>query len=341
MLHKKQRIVCRLFALMAAGCATSPSDIERFPGALSVPYRLSPTGLFIVDVAVNGSEPRPFFIDSGASRSAVYEQHLGLFGLSLTDRTTLVRGLVTTGERPTIGNVELAVGELTLPERSVVSLQSSPVAKDAVGVLGADTFGDFAILFNVDTNMATFVPSADLSARSFVGWRRTALFEGIEGYANRGLHFTDLRVGDERHLALLDTGTDTTIVNWALASEDRGMRRRRLRMREQWELQGAIGRFSPRVAANLEGVVLGRNYWPNVEVIVMDLDTLSTVAPTDAPMMIAGADLFNQRTVAFDFGNNAIYLMPKPDDPKAPRQGPIYVVGSVSALEQNLGTTRN
>lgn len=333
--------ITALIALLISACATTPAQIASLPGAVSVPYELSETGLFIVDVSVNGGPPRPFFLDSGASTSAIYDRNLSAFGLSETGESVVVRGLVSTGERPKVEGVTFTIGTLTAPVESIVSLKPSTASFDVVGLIGLDLLSNYLVMFNVETKLATFIPAASVSPRSFVGWRLTELREGVRGYPNLGLHFADLQVGSEEYLTLIDTGSDTSIINWPLALKNGKMRRIRRDLRQEWEIQGAIGTFSPRASVDLRGVVLGRNYWPQVNVVVMDMDNLSTIAPTNRPMMIAGSDLFKERTVAFDFANDAIYILPLPNDPRPPSVDPIYVVGDVSEVHREVRSTRD
>ncbi|NNU16831.1 hypothetical protein HK107_10930 [Parvularcula sp. ZS-1/3] len=334
-------VLAGLMAVLLAACATTPAQIATLPGAISVPYELSETGLFVVDVGVNGGPPRPFFVDSGASTSAIYDRNLSAFGLSETGESVVVRGLVSTGERPKVEGVTFTIGALTTPVQSIVSLKPSTASFDVVGLIGLDVLSDYLVMFDVETKLATFIPASSVSPRSFVGWRLTELQEGARGYPNLGLHFADLRVGTEEYLALIDTGSDTSIINWPLALKNGKMRRIRRDLRQEWEIQGAIGTFSPRASVDLGGVVLGRNYWPQVNVVVMDMDNLSTIAPTDQPMMIAGSNLFRERTVAFDFANDAIYILPLPNDPRPPSVDPIYVVGDVSEVQREIRSSRD
>jgi len=73
----------------ASGNFTSPRQLEAYPNAVSIPYRISDAGHLIVDVSVNGQSPQPFIIDSGANASAIYDKDSARFGVTENGKTEI------------------------------------------------------------------------------------------------------------------------------------------------------------------------------------------------------------------------------------------------------------
>ena len=187
----------------------------------------------------------------------------------------------------------------------------------AIGLLGADIFGEFTIVFNKEAMMVTFVPSKYVQRSAFNGWRRIPLRKRISSHPDHGLHFAQTFLKGKKVPVLIDTGSNLNIINWPLATLDENMDRIHRRLRGQ-QLQGVIDTAQLRIETLFYDLVLGRHYWPESTVIVMDLDTLSSIAPVDKPIMIAGVGMFTPWTVAFDLGGDMIYVRANPDDPRPP-----------------------
>jgi len=309
--HIAKYAACLTAVFFQAACATqniSPSQLEAHPNAITVPYRLSEAGHLLIDVAVNGREPIGFIIDSGANGSAVYDSHLEDFGLTTTDNLTAVHGLVTSAKRPFAETTSLQIGTKHFPDRKLVILETPTKTHQAAGLIGVDVFADYALVFNADTSTVSFIPSADLERKNFTGWRRITLRNQVGGFPDRGLYFATLIIKGRPVPVLIDTGSDLNIVNWPLAQEEESVRRIERSLRKTLKLQGALETVPLRMKAQLHDVLLDNQAWPKIQIVVMEFDSLNSIAPVDGPMMIAGANMFTATSFAFDFGGNAIYI---------------------------------
>ena len=308
--------------LLPGACTTTEVALatltETLPEAITVPYRVSTSGHFVVDIAVNDQTAQPFIVDTGATVSSIYDKYTKTLDLSPSRESTLIRGLVTTGARPIIEDVEFKIDTRTFVMDRVAVLETPETAEGAVGLLGEDVLADYTVVFNKERMTATIVPSKFVRPSSFIGWRRIPLKNKVGAYPDRGLHFSQIALNDRNIPVLIDTGSNVNIVNWHLATLDEEMRKLQRRLREGTQLQGAIDTSTLEITTRFFDVVLGTHYWPSINVIVTDLDTLSTVAPTDKPMMIAGAEMFTPWTVAFDLGGDMIYVRANSDDPRPP-----------------------
>jgi len=131
----------------ATGPITLPTQLEAHPQAITIPYRISEAGLIIVDMSVNGHAAKPFIIDSGANATAIYESHLKSFGVTSSGKFSSVSGLVATAIRPVAENVDLQIGSKNFRQRKIVILETPVTETEAVGLIGVDVLGDYAVVF--------------------------------------------------------------------------------------------------------------------------------------------------------------------------------------------------
>ncbi len=311
-------------AALLGGCVSNPvapiTAIETNPDAVSVPYRLSSAGRIVIDVAVNDSEAQPFVLDTGASVSVLYDNFAEEIGLTSTGDTVLIRGLVAVGRRPVIEDIDFNIGGKRFSSARAVTLDTPSVTDNSVGLLGSDILSNSLVLFNHETMMATFLPSETVKPRLFSRWLSMSLKGNTKGREDVGLHFAETDFGDKRISVLIDTGSNTNFINWRMATLDKSIKRIERRMRAEGVLQGALETTPLRLNTQLFGLALGEKYWPKVDVTVIELEPLATIAPVDRPMMIAGAGLFTPQTFAFNFGRNQIYIRPSENEVRAPRQ---------------------
>jgi len=299
--------------------------LDSHPKAITVPYRLSSTGRMLLDVAVNENLPQAFVLDTGANASVIYETHAEDIGLIATEETVLIRGLVSLGRRPVIENVNFEIGGKTfLPER--VALLETPAATDeSIGLLGADILSDHVVIFDKDSSMVTLLPSNEVQSKSFRGWHRISLDSYGKGRSDVGLHFAETNFGDTRISVLIDTGSNSNFINWRLATLDKSVKRLERNLLKAGRLQGALETTALEMNTKLFDLEIGQKFWPEIDVTVLELDQLSTVAPVERPMMIAGANMFTPWSFAFDFGGDQIFIRPDMNEERPPRRDPNYV----------------
>jgi len=317
-----QWVLISLWGMWLTACATAAiapaMQVQALPEAITVPYRISSEGRFIVDVAVNDSGSLPFALDTGATVSTIYDDTSKTIGLNVSDDTILIRGLIASGRRPAIKNVAFQIGSKSFPLKHIALLEVPKINDEAAGLLGTDILGDHTALFNKDTMIATFVPSKYIEPKTFQGWRRIKLKTQIDSYPNSRLHFTEVTLDRTTANVLIDTGANSNFINWRLATLDKSIRQMERTLRKEGRLQGALDSTALKTQTTFYDLSLGEHYWKDVTVIVRELNTLSNIAPVDEPIMIAGANMFSPRTVAFDLGGNTIYIRPNPDDPRPP-----------------------
>jgi len=306
------RLWVAFMTLMLAACATRPiapvGDFETLPDAFTVPYKISTAGHLMVDISVNGGPAQPFIIDTGANTSAIYEENIPALNLAPSDNSVAVNGLVSTDLRPKLQNIVFQIGPKTFRPDQIVALGTPTLDNEAIGLLGVDLLSSYTAIFNKDALTVTFVPSQNTSSKTFSGWRKITLRNRVRSYPDNGLYFAQVGLKGSKIPVLIDTGSDLNIVNWPLAMLDDEIRKYQKQIRENMQFQGAIETAPLRVQTIFFDVVLGNQTWPEVDVVVMDFDTFTTIAPVDEPFMIAGATMFNGSTFAFDFEGNRVYI---------------------------------
>jgi len=191
-------------------------------------------------------------------------------------------------------------------------LLDPPVIKnDAIGLLGLDVLSPYTVLFNRTKMMASFIQSEDVKADTFAGWKKIPLRNKIDSFPDNGLYFAHTILKDKRVPILIDTGSDLNFVNWSLASLDEAFRKVQRRLEAEMRLHGANESAALRMQTRFFDVALGHQKWSEVNVVIMDFDTFTTIAPVDRPFMIAGAPMFTPSTFAFDFAGNKLHIHPQ------------------------------
>jgi hypothetical protein len=312
--------ILRLAALAAlapliVACATytptAPDQLELMPGAVTIPYKISDAGHLILNIRVNGTDAKPFLLDSGANTSAIYDEHASSMGLVPIDKKVAVNGLVASGLRPIAENVAFQIGETTFVRDHVVILERLKSDNAAMGLLGVDVLADYTLQFNKDKLLVTFIPSESVKRGHFSGWRKIPLRNRVSPYPDSGLYFAFAEFTDKKTPVLVDTGSELSIINWPLATMDPNLKRLRRKIIKAIEFEGANESTELRMRSYFPELELGTHVWTDVPVLIMDFDSLSMIAPADKPMMIAGASMFTPSSFAFDFKNNMIYILPE------------------------------
>lgn len=114
------------------------------------------------------------------------------------------------------------------------------------------------------------------------------------------LQFAQVRLRNERVAALIDTGSQYSVMNWEAARLIPDLDSYWRKQRREWEYRGAVGSFGVSGLVEIEGLQIDKAQWEQVEVIVTDLNSLSAIGSEGQPLFIAGANLFAGRDFVFD-----------------------------------------
>jgi predicted aspartyl protease len=172
------------------------------------PTRRDRIGRIWAPVYINGQGPFRLVLDTGASHSGVTERVAARLGIPLdASPPVMLRGVTGSAEVPTIRVDSLTVGDLTLRPAIL------PIVIDALGgaegILGTEGLEDKRIFIDFRHDLITISRSHNEHADAgfiTVPMQRT----------NLGLVVMKAYVGGVPVKAILDTGGQITIGNWAM-----------------------------------------------------------------------------------------------------------------------------
>lgn len=315
-----------LVAFVLTACATPEekrftlADALGGTAAISVPMRITEKGLIIVeDIDVDGRKLE-MVLDTGATRSAIFETALNRLDLGLTAyRDTMVYGMVESGQHGIVDLQNVKIGSLEYPTWPIVVLDDRDTNFQKFdiydGLIGMDIMADYQIYMSPIQNELRFIPNKTPVYVSYF-WPRILLKQNPYELEDRSLHFMELRVDGRKTPAMLDTGAEFSAMNWPAASyaQTKPIRKR---LRKEWELQGAVGTFEPIARVKLERVRGGQMFWDDKEFVIMDLESLDVLGIENQPFIIAGMNLFKDQAIFIDFERDFLSIVPNGDASQA------------------------
>ena len=308
-------------ALLSA-CQSRPAvptlgEAVRDSQSLRLPYTVDRSGLIHVEVGVNGEGPFRLLLDTGATRTSLYRPVARRLGLQSTGAAR-VHGLVGEDIHETAAIDSLTLGAHDTGPQNVVVLPSRP---DTVGdgILGMDILERHRIFLAADTREIVLLDRSRPEPVPPPEWGRIELEGNPWGRDSKGLRFLQLRVNGRLAPALLDTGSGVSVMSFEFADWPE-VRNARRRMRENWELNGALDTFRPRVEVRGVDFRAGNRVWYDENFIIKDLDTLEVIGAAGEPFAIAGLNLFADASFYLDFEANLLVL-PKVPHPREPLTG--------------------
>ena len=311
---------CGAFFLLLSACATPPEKDLTLESALnsdvaiSIPIQMSEKGVIILkDVQINGQSLN-MVLDTGATQSAIFETALKRLNIdTISGNSTMVHGMLQSAERRILKLPKVEIGPIQFLNKPMVVLddRNSDFKNVEIhdGLIGMDILAGYQLYVSTDTLELRFIPNENLISIPY-SWPRIDIVSNPFQSDNRALNFMYVRLAGRNTPALLDTGAEFSAMNWPAASYSQARPIRR-RLRENWELQGAVGVFEPIAKLKLERFRGGQMFWGNKDFIVMDLESLNILGIEDKPFMIAGMNLFNEETFFIDFERGYVAIKPK------------------------------
>ncbi|MGB0907746.1 MAG: retropepsin-like aspartic protease [Maricaulaceae bacterium] len=314
-------ILCLSMALLA--CATPPEtpssggplgDLVVSRGAISLPLIPHDNGLLVIEATYPEGSRGHYVLDTGATRSAIFKRTQKRLGLAdEISRTVRVYGMFKSGVRALTIIPSLKLGQKRFENELVAVLDDPDDMAETIqkydGLIGMDILSRYRVFVDNDAERVTFLPLSMGAISVPPSWRVIQLTANPFLEEDRLLHFMQIRVGDRATQALLDTGSEYSMINWNTARIPQ-LRRLRKRLRDAWELAGAIGAFEPISRVRVERFRAGQKYWDSHDFIVLDFETLTVLGIQDQPFVIAGADLLAKDSYLMDFENNEIRMAP-------------------------------
>ena len=243
-----------------------------------------------VGVAVNGTGPYRFVVDSGADTSVVGERLANALKLQPGSRV-LLNGIT---DSAWVDRVK--VDELTVGPTSVWDLQL-PVLKDldigAEGMIGLDALVEQRLLLDFEKRTI----SVDDASRPVPQMDGEIV---VVAKLQRGqLILTQVKAGTTTVDAVVDTGSEVTIGNTALRDK---LFKRYSDKFEEIEVAGVTGVITKLQLVRVPEVKLGSVTLQNVPIAFADVPPFAVFGIADRPSLLLGTDVMETfRKVSLDF----------------------------------------
>ena len=248
-----------------------------------------------VPVTINGRGPFLFIVDSGADSSAVgsgVAQQLQLPpGTPVHLNGMTARTLVDRVRVAALGVGPNTIHDLQLPVLREVDMGGA-------GIIGIDALLRQRLMMDFEKRVIK-VEDARTKVRSLPGEIV------IVGRRRRGqLILAQVRAGNQRLDAIIDTGSEITIGNFAL--RDRLLRKRRAQVRSL-DLIGVTGEKIVVQLAIIDELQLGPILIRDVPIAFADLPPFKLFGLADQPALMLGTDILeNFRRVSLDFRSRKV-----------------------------------
>jgi len=294
--------------------------------AISVPMRISEKGLIVFENIEMDGRYLDMVLDTGATQSAIFENASRRLNLDLEPSSQImVHGMLQSKTRHIVNISKMKIGPIEFLSKPMVILDDRELDIQNIdihdGLIGMDILADYQIYISPHMNELRLIPNA---AKVYVStyWHRIELKENPFQDDNRQLHFLDIRVNGNNTPAMIDTGAEFSVMNWAAANFSQ-VKTIRKKLKETWELQGAVGTFRPTAKVKLQRMRSGQKFWRHKEFLVMDFDSLGVLGIGEEPFIIAGMNLLQDQAIFMDFENNFIAMKPvKESSDTAPQVTP-------------------
>ncbi|NWG70340.1 MAG: aspartyl protease family protein [Parvularculaceae bacterium] len=286
--------------------------------AASVVYRLDYGGWYTVPVTVNGKGPYDFIIDTGATHTIVFGNLDAIHHFAPSGGPPQrVLGLAASGLFPTHVVGEIALGPAKLSNVVTVVLDEWKVGDTApYGVLGLDFLERYFVMIDRARGEVRLYDNRTPLEIGEKGWRWTTLKARQFDAANARLFTVDGYVNSRLVRFMIDLGATGTIINkkaqakiaktggFAIVANPRngatGSR-----------VKGALNEKAEQEPLRVEKIRLGRSTWYRHIIFVHDAPVFGELGVEDEAFGLLGADLFHDRSVAFDFKGERLWIGPR------------------------------
>ncbi len=250
-------------------------------------------------VYIDGKGPFRLVLDTGATQSALTATVASILDLPLGQSPpVLLRGVNGTAKVPTVKVDTLSVGDLTVSEAVL------PIVPDALGgadgILGTAGLLDKRIRIDFRHDRITITYSR--------GERAKENFETISFHPSLETPIiVDARVGDVSAKAIIDTGGQLTIANFAL--RDALLRRHRMRRGKADEIEDATKTVSDGEIIATPAIELGTIQMRDAGVTYANLAIFSHWQLMHQPAILIGMDALGLLdTLVIDYKRHELQL---------------------------------
>ncbi len=243
-----------------------------------------------VEVAVNGTGPYKFVVDSGADTSVVGEKLAARLGLPDAGPAVLL-GMTEVKQVERVTVDELQLGPTRTHDLDLPVLDERDIGGE--GMIGLDALVEQRLMLDFDQKVITVdnpEEPIDLGPNVIV----------VTARLQRGqLILTEVFIGGKKVAAVVDTGTEVTIGNLALREQ---LIRRAPKDPKSIEIFGVTGARAKLEFAHIPQLKLGSIRIRNMPIAFADVPPFEVFGLSDQPALLLGTDLMEQfRRVSLDF----------------------------------------
>jgi predicted aspartyl protease len=301
-----RRLLVLSLAMLAAGSALHAQtrttsleavsdrvEIDRTTQTEDIKFRDDGYDRMTVPVRVSGTGPYRFLVDTGADRTAISRDLARKLNLQRGDDASLhTLGGVSTVTTATVPSLQVTRTPVKVTDAAL--LDSTDMGAD--GILGVDSLRSQRILFDFEGQTMSIVPSRSRDVFDEPG---SIVVRATR--RNGRLVVTRARANNRAVTAVLDTGAQLTIGNWALRRELLG---RGLGNTRPIELRTVTGETLMGEYMMLDQLELGGVTFKDLAIVFADAHTFKKLDLYDRPALLLGMNAMRAfKKVSIDFAN--------------------------------------
>jgi hypothetical protein len=272
--------------LLAALAAAAPAAAE--------PMILLPSGHPVAEVKVDGQGPFRFIIDTAATSTTVLPAlRAALPGGLKVAGTQSLSGAAGQTQIETVSLGTIDVGPRSFTGLTAFSLPPSPIDKLQVhGVLGSDILARYALEMDLGNGSWHLHDSAAVAGVDAMLTVPITLDEALTPRLSVRLDGVELP-------AVLDTGAQGTIINWAAAGLF-GLTPGSKGLDKGAAVQGVSAHATASATRRFGKLEAGAARLAEPKIVIADLPIFQVLGIADGPAMILGIDAFASRRIVID-----------------------------------------
>jgi len=251
-------------------------------------------------VAINGSGPYHFMVDSGAERSVIADDLALRLGLS-AQGDALIEGLIRTEPTRLVLIRQLALGGLVCSRLQVPTLPRAALGAD--GYLGLDVIDNHRLIMNFAARTLTITRPQGFFASLWRG--EDEVLVRTMGDSGR-LRSSDCHVDSVRATAFIDTGAAVSVANSVLYDALR-LHSPAMHPIGAVQLSGVTGGSVNAFVVGAREIALGRLTLTYCPLAVANLQVFRTWGLADQPALLLGINALRRlATVSIDYGRKEL-----------------------------------
>ncbi|HEY3043663.1 MAG TPA: aspartyl protease family protein [Vicinamibacterales bacterium] len=262
--------------------------------------------LVVLPVSVNGSQPLPFILDTGASVTVIDRRQAESLGLAAAARADVSTGGGDVAASD-IKGVTLQIGDLGLPDLNVIAIDmrglSAGLGQPIAGILGYDIFHRYVVAIDYAAGLVTLHEAARYVAPG-AGEIIPITIEEQTPFINASILGSLAAPPAKLELDTGKTGALTLVREYVDKYSLLRPGQREVAITAGALLPGQV----PATVARVQGVQLGRSTVN--EVLTMIVPDRDAAGVSGATVGLLGGELLKRFTVVIDYSRNLVILTP-------------------------------